>query len=73
MAEGTNGEVLEVARSMVSLRKELKEEMRNLKSEYEAKLEETKQWYVDEKQKIRDGGAERVLNVFLGELEEDEA
>ena len=70
--EGANGEVIEVARSIVALRRAMREERNTLKQEYQAKLEEVKQWYLDKKQEIRDGGAERVLNSFLGEEEEDE-
>ncbi len=71
MAEGTNGEVIEVARSIVALRRAMREERNTLRQEYQAKLDEVKQWYIAKKQEIRDGGAERVLNSFLGE-EEDE-
>ncbi len=72
MSEGSNGEVIEVARSIVNLRKAMREERNVLKQEYQAKLEEVKQWYLTRKQEIRDSGADRVLDSFLGAEEEDE-
>lgn len=71
MSEGTNGELLQLARSIANIRKAKREEMLTLKDEYAAKLDEMKTWYVTRKQEIRDEAADRALEELLGGEEDN--
>ncbi len=71
MSEGTNGELLQLARSIANIRKAKREEMATLKDEYSAKLDEMKTWYTTRKQEIRDEAADRALEELLGGEEDN--